>query len=253
VKMVVALIVANNYGFANIVQTCVEDWYTSPSWYPNYCQDDSNITPLFTSSNIANETTNVANAFVNLRTAMRNAGYADNSWTLLAQTYSSPIPGGAGFRYPETGYTRQTTGGCGMWNRDADWANNTVVPALNNTIKNGAAQSGLTNVKIFDAQSALVGHRLCETTDGLLEEENLRSWQSKGASDKSEWVSQIRTSSTISGPYQLQEDLHPDYWGQKALRNCVRQAWNGGAPKAGSCVLGSKGLNSLGEPNMTLR
>src|SRR5258706_421632 len=48
VKMVVVLIGANNYQFADIVQTCVEDWYTSPSWWPNYCKDDSNITPLFT-------------------------------------------------------------------------------------------------------------------------------------------------------------------------------------------------------------
>jgi hypothetical protein len=253
VKMVVVLIIANNYHFADIVQTCVEDWYTSPSWFPNYCQDDSNITPLFTASNIDSETTNYANALINLRTAMRNAGYADNSWTLLAQTYSTPIPRGSQFRYPETGYTRQTTGGCGMWNRDADWANDTVVPDINGTVRNGVTRSGLTNVKIFDAQNALVGHRLCENTDGLLEEEHLSSWTSKGASDKSEWVSQIRTSSTISGPYQLQEDLHPSYWGQKALRNCVRQAWNGGAPKGGTCALGAKGMNSLGEPNMVLQ
>jgi len=253
VKMVVVLIGANNYHFADIVQTCVEDWYTSPTWWPNYCYDDSNITPLFTSSNISAETTNVANAFINLRTAMRNAGYSDTSWTLLAQTYSTPIPRGSQFRYSESGYTRQTTGGCGMWNRDADWANDTVVPALNNTVKNAATQSGLANVKVFDAQTALVGHRLCENTDGLLEEVNIASWTSRGASDKTEWVSQIRTSSTISGPYQLQEDLHPSYWGQKALRNCVRQAWNAGVPKGGSCVLGTKGLNSQGEPNMALR
>jgi hypothetical protein len=184
---------------------------------------------------------------------MRNAGYSDTSWTLLAQTYSTPIPRGSQFRYSESGYTRQTTGGCGMWNADADWANDTVVPALNNTVKNAAAQSGLANVKVFDAQTALVGHRLCENTDGLLEEVGISTWQSKGASEKTEWVSQIRTSSTISGPYQLQEDLHPSYWGQKALRNCVRQAWNAGVPKGGSCVLGTKGLNSLGEPNMSLK
>jgi hypothetical protein len=253
VKMVVVLIVANNYHFADIVQTCVEDWLTSPSWWRNYCQDDSNITPLFTSSNIAAETSNVAGALVNVRTAMRNAGYADTQWTLLAQTYSAPIPRGSGFRYPETGWDRQNIGGCGIWNRDADWANDTVVPILNNTIRNGVTQSGLTNAKIFDTQNSLVGRRLCENTVGLLEEVNVANWTSKGASDKTEWVSQIRTTSTISGPYQLQEDLHPSYWGQKALRNCVRQAYNAGAPKGGVCSIGTKGLNAQGEPNMTLR
>src|SRR3954452_8453634 len=91
VKMVVALIGANDYGFSAIVQQCVEDWLLSPSWWPNYCYDDASISSRFTASNIAAITTRVANAFVNLRTAMRNAGYADTDWTLVAQTYSSPI------------------------------------------------------------------------------------------------------------------------------------------------------------------
>ena len=48
IKTVVVLIGANDYGFADIVQTCVTDWLTSPSWWKNYCQDDSNITAMFT-------------------------------------------------------------------------------------------------------------------------------------------------------------------------------------------------------------
>lgn len=253
VKMVVALISANDYGFADILETCVTDWYTSPSWWKDYCQDDSDITWRFTAANIADITARTTVAYQNLRTAMRNAGYADGSWTLVAQTYSSPIPNGAANRYPETGYTRQTVGGCGMWNKDADWANNTVVPTLNNTVRNAAAQSGIAGVKILDAQNALVGRRLCENTVGLLEEVNVSAWTDRGASDKTEWVSQIRTTSTYSGPYQLQEDLHPSYWGQKALRNCVRQAYNGGAIRGGACVRGSKGVNANGEPNMALQ
>jgi hypothetical protein len=251
VKMVVALIGANNYGFADIVQTCVTDWYFSPSWWPNYCYDDSSVSSRFTAANQATITAQDAGAFQNLRTAMRNAGYADSQWKLLVQTYASPIPPGALFRYSQSGYTRQTTGGCGVWNRDADWANNTAVVAMNNSAKNGAAQSGLTNVAILDFSSLLVGRRLCENTVGLLEEKGVSSWTAAGASDKTEWVSQIRTSSTIFGPYQLQEDLHPSYWGQKAERNCVRQAYNGGAPRGGTCVHGT-GLNSNGEPNTTL-
>jgi hypothetical protein len=34
------------------------------------------------------------------------------------------------------------------------------------------------------------------------------------------------------------------------LRNCVRQAYNGGAPRSGSCVHAG-GLNANGEPNMS--
>lgn len=251
VKMVVALIGANNYGFADIVQSCVVDWLTSPTWWKNYCYDDSDVSSRFTAANQATITSQVAGAFVNLRTAMRNAGYADTAWTLEVQTYASPIPPSSAFRYGESGYTRQSVGGCGVWNRDADWANNTAVVAMNNSARNGATASGLTNVKVLDMSQLLNGRRLCENTVGLLEEKGVASWTSAGAADKSEWVSQIRTTSTLFGPYQLQEDLHPNYWGQKALRNCVRQAYNNGTPRGGTCLHGT-GLNANGEPNATL-
>ena len=251
VKVVVALIGANNYGFADIVQTCVEDWYLSPSWWPNYCYDDSSVSSKFTASNQSLITSQDAGAFRNIHQAMVNAGYSDSQWKLLVQTYASPIPPGSLFRYSQSGYTRQTTGGCGLWNKDADWANNTAVVAMNNSAKNGAAASGVANIAVLDFSKLLVGRRLCENTVGLLEEKGLTSWTQAGAADKTEWVSQIRTSSTIFGPYQLQEDLHPSYWGQLAERNCVRQAYNGGAPRGGTCTHGS-GLNSYGEPNTTL-
>ena len=64
-------------------------------------------------------------------------------------------------------------------------------------------------------------------------------------------MQQIRTLTTLFPPYQLQEDGHPNYWGQLALRNCFRQAYNGGAPHGGTCSRGT-GLNGKGEPNMTL-
>jgi hypothetical protein len=249
VKMVVALIGANDYGFADIVQQCVLDWLTSPSWWKNFCNDDSSMTSKFTAANVAAITTRVTNALRNLRTAMTNAGYADGSWTLLAQTYSSPLPRGAQIRYSQNGFTRQTVGGCGTWNADADWANDTVVAKLNQTVRSAAAALG---VGVFEAQNALVGHRLCETTDGLLEEQGLATWHSAGAADRSEWVSQIRTTTTLFGPYQLQEDAHPSYWGQLALRNCVRQAYNAGAPRGGTCSRVTTGLNAQGEPNMSL-
>jgi hypothetical protein len=251
VKMVVVLIGANDYGFADIVQACVLDWLTSPTWWKNFCNDDSSIKSKFTASNIAAITTRVTNAFLNLRTAMSNAGYSDSSWTLLAQTYSSPLPRGAQIRYSESGFTRQSVGGCGVWNADANWANDTVVATFNSTVRNAASASGMANVRVFDAQNALVGHRLCENTDGLLEEKGLATWRSSGAADLSEWVSQIRTTTTLFGPYQLQEDGHPSYWGQLALRNCVRQAYNGGAPRGGTCSRTTTGLDAQNEPNMS--
>ncbi len=228
VKAVVVMIGANNYGFADIVTRCVANWLTSPSWWRNYCSDDSDMTSRFTPARIAAETANVRDALLRVRDAMTNAGYGASQYTILAQTYWSPLPRGAQIRYPETGWSRQAVGGCGVWNRDADWANDTVVPALNATTRNAAAATGLANVKVLDMQTALNGRRLCENTVGLLEEQGLSSWTSPGAVDRTEWVEQIRTASTILGPYQLQEASHASYWGQLAMRNCLRLAYNGG-------------------------
>jgi hypothetical protein len=253
VKAVVVMIGANNYGFGAIVQRCVTNFLTSPTWWKNYCSDDSDMTSRFTATRIASETANVRNALLRVHDAMANAGYSPSQYTILAQTYWSPIPRGSQIRYSESGYTRQSTGGCGVWNRDADWANDTVVDALNRTTRDAAASSGLANVRVLDLQTALNGRRLCENTVGLLEEKGVASWTSAGAVDKTEWVEQIRTTSTIFGPYQLQESSHASYWGQLAMRNCLRQAYNGGAVRGGSCVRTATGLTSRGEPQMTLQ
>ena len=247
------MIGANNYGFADIVTRCVENWLTSPSWWKNYCSDDSDMTSRFTAARQATETTNVKNALLRVAQAMTTAGYSSSQYKIIGQTYWSPIPRGSGFRYPESGWTRQSIGGCGVWNRDADWANDTVVPALANTMINAVAASGLPNTKILDLRSALNGRRLCENTVGLLEEKGVASWTSPGAVDKTEWVEQVRTVTAIFPPYQLQEDAHASYWGQKAMRNCLRLAYNGGNVIGGNCVRVANGLNAQGEPVMGLQ
>jgi hypothetical protein len=252
VRAVVVMIGANDYGFADIVTRCVADWLTSPSWLKNYCSDDDDMTSRFTTARVATETTNVRDALLRVRDAMANAGYDASQYTILAQTYWSPVPRGAGIRYPEGDWARQAVGGCGIWNRDADWANDVVVNAIDSTTRNAAASSGLPNIQVLDLQSALNGRRLCENTVGLLEEEGLASWKSPGAVDKTEWVAQIRTATTLFGPYRLKEAGHASYWGQLAMRDCLRLAYNGGAVRGGTCVRSANGLNGHGEPQMAL-
>ena len=253
VGMVVVSIGGNDFHFGDIVQSCVSDFLTSPTWAKNYCRDDSSVTSNFTSANIAAVRARIATAYTNIRTAMRNAGYADSSWTLLVQNYPSPLPRGSGIRYSESGYTRQDTGGCGFWNGDADWANDSALPTINSAVVGAAADAGLTNVKTLDLASAFNGRRLCENTVGLYEEKGLSSWTQTGAVDQTEWINQIRTVTTCcsGSPYYVQESLHPNYWAQLATRSCVRQAWNGGAPRGGRCSIAGTGLVN-GEPRMSL-
>ncbi|MEU0092418.1 hypothetical protein [Kribbella sp. NPDC006257] len=249
VKLVVASIGGNDFNFASIVQSCVTDFLTSPTWFKDYCKDDSSVVANFTSANVTAVRGRIATSFQNLRTAMRNAGYADNAWTLQVQTYPSPIPNGSAFRYGESGYGRQSTGGCGFWSADADWANSTALATINNTVRTAVTQSGLANTRILELQSAFNGRRLCESTVGLYEEVGLSSWTQPTAVDKTEWINQIRTVTTIGSNYFIQESLHPNYWAQLALRSCVRQSYT--LNRGGTCTITGPGLVN-GEPRMTL-
>jgi hypothetical protein len=194
----------------------------------------------------------ISSAIQNVGTAMANAGYSTSQYTIVVQGYPSPIPNGSGFRYGQSGYTRQSTGGCGFWNNDASWANNTALPAINSTVRSAATQSGLPNIKIMDVTGLFSGRRLCETGVHKLQETSLASWRSPGAVDQSEWIENIRTVTAAIGPYYIQESMHPNYWGELALRGCLRQAYNGGTIRGGSCTRSANGLTGAGEPVVTL-
>ena len=126
-------------------------------------------------------------------------------------------------------------------------------PTFNNSVRNAVTQSGITNIKVLDLQQSLNGRRLCENTVGLLEEKGVSSWTASTAVDKTEWVNQLRTTSTFNSPYMIQESVHANYWGQLAMRNCMRLAYNAGVPRSGLCVRSATGKNSFGEPRMALQ
>lgn len=251
VKTLAVSIGGNDFKFGDLVTECVTDWATSLVT-PKYCYNSPAMTKAMDPANVAAVTAKIAGGLKAVRTAMRNAGYADTQWTLVVQNYASPLPSGAGFRYGQSGWTRQSTGGCGFWDKDADYANSTLLPTVNRAVSDAVAQSGLSNVRTLDVSNALAGRRLCEKGVDLVEsaDPSITSWKSAGAVDKTEWVTQIRTLSTAGSNYFVQESLHPNYWGELALRNCLRQAYNGGAPLSGSCTRGATGLTSAGEPAM---
>ena len=102
VTMIQLSIGGNNYGFADIIQRCVTNFLTSPSWWPNYCNDDSAVTANFTTANITAQTNAILGAINNIKTAMANAGYSAGQYTIVQQTYPSPVPNGSAFRYSQS-------------------------------------------------------------------------------------------------------------------------------------------------------
>jgi hypothetical protein len=274
IEMVVVSIGGNNFDFSGIVEQCVRDFLAGRDWdwhcvahvfghcilwspvSEDYCSDDAIADNVTNSINLQLRESEIAASLRDIRAVMADAGYTDDDWTLLVDTYPSPIPNSDEFRYLETGWSRQTTGGCGFWDEDADWANSVALTNITATIRSAVASLGAPNVKVLDLTDAFLDRRLCEddvyhagTLLGAL------SWTTPNAVNLSEWVQEIRGVLSEGGlidvpPFDKNESFHPNYWGQLAIRSCIRQAYNNGNPIGGRCVRAGNGLASLGEPRM---
>jgi len=281
VKMVVVSVGGNNFGFGDIVEKCVRNFLTMRDfdpglecamrilgscvlWKPklfskSYCYDDAVANNVTDAKNLEARELEITMALWDIIDVMEEAGYSGDDWTLLVNTYPSPIPDGNGFRFIETGWTRHSEGGCGFWNEDADWANDTALPNITDTVRNAVARTEAPNARVLDVSQAFVGRRLCEVGVYKVGVVSLGPtfWWQTDAVDRSEWVQEIRGILSQGGvvdvpPFYADESFHPNYWGQLALRSCVRMAYNNGNPIGGTCVRAGNGLSSLLEPRMML-
>ena len=255
VKMIAVSIGLNDFNYGPITETCVRDFLTSLSIAPRYCRDNAEVKKNFTAANIAARTEDIRKAYARIGEAMKDAGYKPDDYVVVATEPPVPIAPSDRIRYPDRGLQRQTTGGCGIYNADIDRLVSGAFPAVARAIENGARGSGLDGLRLLKLGGAFDGHRLCEKSTDLVEN-GPGSWKTSGAVDSAEWVAQIRTASTLFGPYQLLEGFHPNYWGQLAVRNCLRSTFRSlsvsGAPRTGRCEKRDKGLNVRGEPRMKL-
>jgi hypothetical protein len=246
VRMVMLSIGGNDFNFSSIVQSCVIAFIAED----DPCNSDPDVTTLLSPANVATVTTQIKDAIQRIRIAMSLAGYGSSQYTVLVQNYPSPLATTANMRYAESPNDDRIAQGCPFYDADADYADGTILPIVNGAVADAVATvvaGGARNVRVLDQAALMDGRRLCERSVGTLEERGLSSWRGAGAVDSTEWLVQI------GGGYQPQELFHPNYWAQLALRNCVRQAYNGGTPQGGACSRDGNGLTGAGEPVMTLR
>jgi hypothetical protein len=247
IKAVVVSIGGNDFSFGYVVGQCLINYNASI-----ICSNRNEIRALFEPTAMSTVKGRIRQGLLNVDRAMREAGLTAADYKMIVQNYMSPLPEeGLRFRYPQNA-DRTRFGGCGFYNLDASWANSSALGAINQTIAEAVTESGLTNILRLDLREAFMGRRLCETTVGLLEERQLTEGRQAGAVDKVEWVTQVRIN-TSGTPFWQQESLHPNYWGQLALRNCLRQAYNGGNLRGGACTIAGLGLTAAGEPRMVLQ
>ena len=261
IRMVVLSIGGNNLNFGRIIEECLAA-FLAPGGVD--CRDNPAVSALLAEGNVDQARSDIAGAMVNVHTAMTNAGISANRWTLVSTLYPQPMAGGSDMRYPENDgiadTDRQYEGGCGFSDVDATWANIDVLALVNRTVREAAveAKRRVPSLRIvhMDSSHAYKGRNLCHkdvkrvNDDDEYDEGGPKTWRERTAVNRSEWVVEIEISN--ASDTMLQEGVHPNYWGQLALRNCLRQVWNSGNPVGGVCTRGL-GLNSRGEPNMSLK
>ncbi|MCJ1680000.1 GDSL-type esterase/lipase family protein [Streptomyces sp. APSN-46.1] len=202
VKVIALSIGGNDLGFADIIKDCAYDFII----WNSYCYDDQQAG---VDQRIDGVMANVGKSVDEIRAVMSGAGYSDSSYRIVLQSYPSPIPRGAENRYTQSDWSRLNTGGCPFWNRDSDWARDSLVPQIANRLKGVAAAKG---VQFLDLRDMLQGREVCATASKQV------TSTVPASAKTSEWARWIDSSETQG---LIQESMHPNYFGQLAAGRCL--------------------------------
>lgn len=227
VKVIALSIGGNDLGFADAIAECARDYII----WNSYCYDDQQAD---VDQKVDGAMANVGRSLDEIRAVMRAAGYADSSYRIVLQSYPSPLPRGAENRYAQSGWSRVNTGGCPFWDRDSDWARDSLVPQIAGRLKDVAAAKG---AQFLDLRDMLQGHEVCATASKQV------SATAPVSARTSEWARWVDSSET-QGP--LQEDMHPNYFGQQAAGRCLALTTAQPATAAGFACRNTPGADQSG-------
>ncbi|MFD5144507.1 hypothetical protein [Streptomyces sp. NPDC058401] len=202
VKVIALSIGGNDLGFADIIKECAYDFVL----WGSYCYDDQQEG---VDEKIDGVMAGVGKSVDEVRAVMRGAGYTDSSYRIVLQSYPSPIPRGAENRYTQSDWSRLNTGGCPFWNRDSDWARDSLVPQLAGRLKAVAAAKG---AQFLDLKDMMQGREVCAKASKQV------TTAAPASAKTSEWARWIDSSETQG---LVQESMHPNYFGQLAAGRCL--------------------------------
>ena len=239
VKLVVLTVGANDLGFGAIVAGCALDWARSSPGDPRFCRRDAQ---RGLEGRLPAAGRGLRKAIREVRAAMASATDSEprarrrpahfepsvpgrretegEAYRLIVMGYASPFPPGSRFRYPESGWSRLTRGGCPVWIADADWARRWALPAIASTMRSAAAAEG---AEYLDVRRALAGHEVCargvsEFDHHIGGSNSLTPLASRSLTLR-EWFRPLR----LTG--RVRESLHPNPLGQRVIGRCLAQAY----------------------------
>jgi lysophospholipase L1-like esterase len=213
VKAVVLTIGANNVGFSSIVLDCIKAYFLlGPR-----CQDTWNPQ---VPAKLAAAVPGIEQNLRDIRTVMRDDGYADGDYQLILQSYSSPAP--THLRYNLT----RSLEGCPFRQDDVAWAHNTTVPEFSQYL--GQAARGVPGVKYLDLNGAFTGREIC--ADGI---SHSQEWVNGLVIDASEILNGL-------GENLVQQSFHPNAAGHVEMGGCLTEFVASSASTA-RCARGGDG------------
>lgn len=215
VKMIVLSIGGNDLKFSDILASCARNFVLGRG--PCNKTKSAEV-----SSNLGRVKTGVASSLDAIRTVMRKAGYDDGAYALVLQSYPNPLPTAQQVRYPGDHYDRYIRGGFPFYNKDADWAHNSVVPRISKTLRDVARSK---KAAFLDLADAFAGHELGAAKAKLATARNSSAKPLPAA--RAEWVRWVPYLSSVTKRFgsdpqgDQQEAVHPNAYGQQALSRCL--------------------------------
>ncbi|MFF3324637.1 ricin-type beta-trefoil lectin domain protein [Streptomyces sp. NPDC002889] len=215
IKMVLLVAGANDdLQFGPVITDCVVRYLTlqgpcAPKYAPGWQARVDGLVPK------------VEQTVRDLRTVMRDAGYADGDYKLVVMGYPSPI--GPDFRDNANFPGKLICGGLG-YDSDTVWGRNTAVPAFERGMRQVARNTGalyLDNSRLFH------GHEVCmEDT----------------------WARGLYVD--ITNPFppdsnSFRQSFHPNARGHAAFATCLTQLYNSGLREASCADVASSGRPEL--------
>ncbi|MFD9592322.1 RICIN domain-containing protein [Kitasatospora sp. NPDC059973] len=152
VKMVVVTIGANDdFDFSGIMMHCLAQYFPVPK--DQGCRDTIGSAEIAERARAVQP--KVVAALRDIRQTMRRAGYADNAYQLVYQSYFNPIT-------PDirrNDYVGKVADGCPAFPEDLAWGHNWVVPLFSDTLRAAAEQ--VPGVRYLDQRRVAFGHEVC--------------------------------------------------------------------------------------------
>ncbi|GAA1514016.1 hypothetical protein GCM10009730_19010 [Streptomyces albidochromogenes] len=205
IKMVLLVAGANDdLQFGPVMTDCVTRWLTfqgacAPKYAPGWQARVDALVPK------------VEQTVRDLRTVMRDAGYADGDYKMVVMGYPSPI--GPDFK-DNPNFPGKIPGGCAGYDSDASWGRDTAVSAFERGMRRAAANTAtvyLDNSRLFH------GHEVCM---------------------EDPWARGLYIDLSKPGlpdSNSVRQSFHPNIRGHAAFASCLTQVY-GSALREASCA-----------------